>query len=179
VRIGGRIGNVRLSVQVDFGVGDVVVPGPRVIDYPALLDQPPVRLRAYPIEAAIAEKFQAMVELDTANSRMKDFYDVWIYARHLAFHGATLARSIAATFERRQTALPAEPPTAFTATYSGADAHVRQWRAFARRIAEPDIADEFAAVVAEISAFLMPPTTAAARDEHFTSRWPPAGPWSP
>ena len=125
VRIGGRIGNVRLSVQIDFGVGDLVFPGPRLIEYPALLDQPPVRLRAYPVEAAIAEKFQAMVELDTGNSRMKDFYDVWTYARHLAFDGTTLARSIAATFERRQTALPTEPPTAFTATYFGADARPR------------------------------------------------------
>jgi Nucleotidyl transferase AbiEii toxin, Type IV TA system len=53
VRIAGRMGNVRLSVQIDFGVGDVVVPGPRVIEYPTLLDQAPVRLRAYPVEASI------------------------------------------------------------------------------------------------------------------------------
>lgn len=90
VQISARMDNVRLSLQIDFGVGDVVVPGPRVIEYPTLLNQPAIRLRAYPVEAAIAEKFQSMVTLDAANSRMKDFYDIWIYARHIAFDGATL-----------------------------------------------------------------------------------------
>ena len=110
VRIAARMDNVRLAVQSDFAVGDRVVPGPRVIEYPTLLEKTGIRLRAYPVEAAVAEKFQAMIELDMANSRMKDFYDIRAYSHHLAFDGATLAKLIAATFSHRATRLPALPP---------------------------------------------------------------------
>jgi predicted nucleotidyltransferase component of viral defense system len=178
VQIAGRMENVRLSIQIDFGVGDVVVPGPRVIEYPSMLDQPALKLRAYPIEAAIAEKFQAMVELDVANSRMKDFYDIWTYARSLDFDGSTLARSIAATFERRATPLPLQHPTAFTSQYFAADAHARQWRAFSRRIGELGIANDFGRVATDTAAFVMPPTLAAAHREKFEKIWPASGPWS-
>jgi hypothetical protein len=177
VLIKGPMGNVRLNVQIDFGVGDVVVPGPRVIEYPTLLDAPAVRLRAYPVEAAIAEKFQAMVELDTANSRMKDFYDIWTYSRHLEFEGAMLARSIAATFEHRGTDVPTQPPIGLTSAYFEANEHVLQWRAFVRRIGERDLADAFPRVVGEIAAFVMPPATAAAHGQRFAHRWQAGGPW--
>lgn len=169
--------NVRLSVQVDFGVGDVVTPGPRIIDYPTFLNQPPVRLRAYPVEAAIAEKFQAMVALDFDNSRMKDFYDVWTCAKHLEFDGDTLAGSIAATFARRDTPLPRESPLALTRTFSEAQVHQVQWKAFIRKIGEPELADKFADIVVEIDRFLMPPTMSAARGSVFGKRRAPMGSW--
>jgi len=85
-----RMDNVRLKIQIDFGVGDVMVPGPRLIEYPSLLDGDAIRLLAYPIQSAIAEKLQAMVALGSANSRMKDFYDVWICSKHLVFDADTL-----------------------------------------------------------------------------------------
>ena len=75
-----RASTTWVTVQIDFGVGDAVHPQPQVIDYPVLLTSPPVRLNAYPVEAAIAEKFEAMVHLDMQNSRMKDFYDIWFFA---------------------------------------------------------------------------------------------------
>jgi predicted nucleotidyltransferase component of viral defense system len=74
-----RMGNVRLRIRIDFGVGDVMVPGPRMIEYPVFLGNDTIKLLAYPVESAIAEKLQAMMALGSANSRMKDFYDVWIY----------------------------------------------------------------------------------------------------
>jgi hypothetical protein len=98
VLLSGRMDNVRLRIQIDFGVGDAISPGPRWIDYPTFLDQPPLRLLAYPVEAAIAEKFQAMVALDLANSRMKDFFDVWSCSRNLDFDGEALAGAMTATF---------------------------------------------------------------------------------
>lgn len=177
IKIGARMENVRLSVQIDFGVGDLVVPGPRFIEYPTLLEQPAIRLRAYPVEAAVAEKFQAMVELDIGNSRMKDFYDIWLYSRHLEFDGAALAKSIAATFQRRATALPSEAPTAFTARYFADETRQRQWDAFARRIGEPGLADRFDDVVAAVSSFVMPPTLAATGRTPFRKQWNPSGPW--
>jgi len=133
-RFFGRIRNVRLHLQIDFGVGEAVVPGPRVIEYSTLLSEESVRLRAVPIETAIAEKFQAMVERDAANSRMKDFCDIWTVSRHLSFDGAMVSKAIAATFVRRTTGVPTEPPTCLRPVYSEAPEHVRQWRAFTRRI---------------------------------------------
>lgn len=164
-------------MQRIFGVGDVVTPGPRLIDYPTFLNQPPVRLRAYPVEAAIAEKFQAMVALDFDNSRMKDFYDVWTCAKHLEFDGDTLAGSIAATFARRDTPLPRESPLALTRTFSQAEVHQVQWKAFVRKIGEPELADNFVDTVAEIDRFLMPPTVSAAHGSIFGKRRAPMGSW--
>ena len=93
IRLHARLDNVRQTVRIDFGVGDSVHPQPQVIDYPVLLTSPPVPLNAYPVEAAIAEKFEAMVHLDMQNSRMKDFYDIWILSRTLR---AARTRALAA-----------------------------------------------------------------------------------
>jgi hypothetical protein len=81
IRFKASLGNARVAMQVDVGLGDVVYPAPVWIEYPVLLDQPAPRLLAYTPENAIAEKYQAMVELDMANSRMKDFHDIWTLAR--------------------------------------------------------------------------------------------------
>ena len=97
-----RMDNVRLKIQVDFGVGDIMVPGPRIIEYPTLLDSDTIQLLAYPIESSIAEKLQAMVALGDANSRMKDFYDVWVISTHFDFNANTLLKAVDATFRNRR-----------------------------------------------------------------------------
>ncbi len=110
IRLQARLDNVRQTVQIDFGVGDAVYPEASLVEYPVLLGHTPVRLMAYPVEASIAEKFQAMVELDLRNSRMKDFYDIWTLSRTLPFGLQTLRQAIQATFERRETPIPKAPP---------------------------------------------------------------------
>src|SRR5271168_4386322 len=137
IRLQARLNNVRQTVQIDFGVGDAVHPEPQVIDYPVILTGPPVRLNAYPVEAAIAEKFEAMVHLDMQNSRMKDFCDIWILSRTLAFSGPALRQAIRSTFDRRRTRVPLVPPTALTEKFYSEPVHLRQWAAFVRRIGEP------------------------------------------
>src|SRR3546814_6845584 len=114
-----------------IGFGDAVTPAPVDIRYPSMLDQPMAELRAYPPETVVAEKFQAMVALDMINTRLKDFYDLWAIANAFEFDGTVLARAIAATFERRQTKVPAQIPAALTAAY--ADERLGQWAAFLRR----------------------------------------------
>jgi hypothetical protein len=89
-------------------------PGVEEVDLPVLLDLPAPRLRAYARETVVAEKFQAMVALGKANSRMKDFCDVWVLSKTYDFNHARLAQAIAATFARRQTAIPEAPPDSFT-----------------------------------------------------------------
>lgn len=149
-----QMDNVRLRIQVDFGVGDVMMPGPRVIEYPAILDSDTIQLLAYPIESAIAEKLQAMVALGNANSRMKDFYDVWVCSRHLNLEKDALLRAIRATFENRGTPLPVNEFEILSPQFV-AD-HRLQWNAFVRKIGEDDLRDEFGRVVADLRLFAMP-----------------------
>jgi hypothetical protein len=178
IRLQARLANVRQTVQIDFGVGDAVYPQPQVIEYPVLLTGSPIRLHAYPAEAAIAEKFHAMVDLDLRNSRMKDFYDIWILSRTLTFSGRSLSQSIRLTFERRQTSVPTMVPVALTAEFYGDPIHVRQWRAFVRRIGEAALADDFARIAGDLVRFLMPVAEAAAIVSLDSPvQWQPPGPW--
>jgi predicted nucleotidyltransferase component of viral defense system len=158
-----RMDNVRLRTQIDFGVGDIMVPGPRMIEYPTLLDGDTIRLLAYPIESAIAEKLHAMVSLGSANRRMKDFYDVWMCSRHLEFSADTLLKAIRATFQNRDTAVPADEVEALTSDF--AEEHRLQWNAFARKIGEEALKDEFGRIVEDIRLFVMPLLRALATGE--------------
>lgn len=118
LRTTASISGARIAVIVDVGFGDALEPGVEVIDYPSLLDFPRPRLRAYARETVIAEKFQAMVALGRANSRMKDFYDVWLLSQSFPFDDARLARAIAATFKRRGSAIPVKLPDALTSAFA-------------------------------------------------------------
>ncbi len=112
------LGQAQIPVRIDSGFGDVVLPPPVEANYPVILDFPAPRLRVYSRETVIAEKLHALTELDLTNSRMKDFYDLWILSRYFSFDGETLAVAIGATFERRQTAISVDPPIGLTPTFS-------------------------------------------------------------
>lgn len=148
------VGGARVRVLVDIGFGDAIEPGLVEIDLPVLLEQPSPHLRAYPFETVIAEKFQAMVALGRANSRMKDFYDIWVLSRTHAFDESRLARAIAATFERRKTKIPMELPDALTPAFAADPSKQRQWAAFIRDVVinPGSLAD----VIDQLAAFLMP-----------------------
>jgi predicted nucleotidyltransferase component of viral defense system len=154
LRTTGALAGARITVIIDIGFGDAIEPGIEEINLAVLLDVPQPRLRVYARETVIAEKFQAMVMLGLANSRMKDFYDVWILSRSYDFDEDRLSRAIAATFERRATAIPSEAPVALTPTFATDAGKQRQWAAFVR-----DLAIEipvFETVVADLAGFLMP-----------------------
>lgn len=114
VRVPGTLAGARAQLQIDIGFGDAVEPAPQEREFPVLLDQEVPILRTYPPEAVIAEKLEAMVVLGIANSRMKDFYDIWTLASSSTFHLATIAHSVRTTFERRRTPLPGGLPFALT-----------------------------------------------------------------
>ena len=94
-----QLGSARLRVQIDVGLGDAVSPPPEWLDYPSLLDLPRPRLRAYRRETVIAEKVHAMVVLGTKNSRLRDFFDVYMLAKSHPFNGELLVGAMQATFE--------------------------------------------------------------------------------
>ena len=133
VELDSRLGNARISLQVDVGFGDIVVPQPQSITFPVLLDGPAPKLRAYTPETTVAEKLHAMVTLGIRNSRMKDFFDLVVMSRMMAFEGNVLVRAIRATFERRGDRAPEEEPFAFTDDFARDRAKQTQWNAFVRR----------------------------------------------
>jgi predicted nucleotidyltransferase component of viral defense system len=147
------IGGARVRVVVDIGFGDVVEPGIVELELPVLLGFPAPRLRAYPRETVVAEKFQAMVMLGRANSRMKDFYDVWVLARAYQFTDDGLARAIAATFARRSTTIPVDPPYGLTSAFADDPAKRQQWTSFGEGM-EADL-PSLAKVIDDLAAFLM------------------------
>ena len=176
VRLMATLGNVRIPLQVDVGTGDAVVPPPEVQAYPGLLELPRARCRMYRPETSIAEKTEAMVRLGVANSRMKDFFDVYSLAANWTFDGDTLRRAVAATFSRRETEIPRQRPLALTREFASDAQKQVQWMSFIRRTRRPDLR-ELSPVVERLDRFLWPVLEAAARRDEWRCRWPKGGPW--
>jgi Nucleotidyl transferase AbiEii toxin, Type IV TA system len=154
VRTTADIAGARIPVQIDIGFGDAITPAPKQIEYPALLDGPAPRIRAYPLETVVAEKFEALVTRGIANSRLKDFYDLWLISSTLTLDHVSLAEAFSRTFERRGTPLPSVPPIGLTDAY--AQAWGAQWRTFLARERMAVVPDDLAVVVGDLRKFLMP-----------------------
>lgn len=176
IRSMGLMGKVRQTVQIDFGVGDAVFPGPVRIDFPVLLGGDPLRLNAYPVEASIAEKFHTMVVRDLRNSRMKDFYDVWILSKNCSFTRDALLGAINSTFQRRETALPTVIPPALTESFYTDSTHLQQRQAFTGRIGAAELGDALPEVVRGVASFLMPIVLEGT--ENASGMWPAGGSWT-
>ena len=136
-RTTAELAGARIPVAIDIGFGDAVEPGIEDIDLPVLLDLPAPHLRAYSLETVIAEKFHAMVVLGRANSRMKDYYDVWMLTNAFEVEPARLRQAIAATFSRRSTAIPARVPDGLSDAFASDPGKLRQWDAFAQNLVGP------------------------------------------
>jgi hypothetical protein len=168
----------RIAIQIDLGFGDAVTPAPVETQYPTLLQAPNPRLLTYPKETVVAEKFEAMVKLGIANSRMKDFYDLEALSRILDFDGKTLREAIGKTFERRGSELPAGgTPVAFTLEFYNDADKKKQWTAFCTKNATYVTKIELKEVIGNIKRFLTPVAAALLDGSPFTKRWEPSGPW--
>jgi hypothetical protein len=177
VLLQGRLGNARLSVQVDVGIGDSVIPAPEWIEYPALLNLPGARLRAYRPETSIAEKLHAIVVLGADNTRMRDFFDIHALSKHKAFDGRSVCSAVHATFERRRTSLPRTLPIGLTPAFSVLPGKQAQWQGFLRKSATHSSAPQLEEAVSSIAAFLGPVIGAVREGRPMNSAWPPGGPW--
>ena len=172
------LGNARLPMQIDIGFSDIITPEAATIVYPAILGYPPPELFAYNRETAIAEKFEAMVKLGELNSRMKDFFDVWMLSRTGTFRGAELAQAVAQTFGRRGTPLVTNP-VCVTDGFARNAAKTIQWQAFVRRGRFEDPIDGIAEVAESVANFLRPVSSALIAGQPWTSVWQARGPWAP
>ncbi len=172
-----RCGKARLSLQIDMGLGDSVWPTPRTCTYPTVLDFPAPELLAYPREAVVAEKLEAMVVLGDRNSRIKDFFDLHHLAGRFEFDRATLGEAVQRTFERRHTQIPTETPIGLTLAYWENPTRPAQVRAFARRarieVSEKP-AEEF---LHRLHAFLSPVLEDLRNGAPREGTWHPGGPW--
>jgi hypothetical protein len=164
-------------MQLDVGFGDIVIPSPEPTNYPALLDLPAPHLRGYSRESTIAEKFEAMVKLGILNSRMKDFFDIWVMSRQFDFDGVTLAEAILKTFSTRGTKIPAEP-IALTDAFAEDATKAAQWHGFLRKNRLSKAPRDLAEVIVSIGAFLKPISERLAAGHVFKSIWKAPGPWT-
>lgn len=165
---------VRLKMQLDIGFGDIVHPGPQELELPTLLNQPVPRLLCYTRESMIAEKFEAMVRFGHINSRMKDFYDVWLLSRCFDFEGVKLSEAVRKTFEQRKTVLPAKI-VAFSPSFAAEKQS--QWQAFRKRIRQESTPAHLREIVSDLEGFLLPVATSIGLGSYLVARWPAPGPW--
>jgi predicted nucleotidyltransferase component of viral defense system len=169
-RFRGHLATTRLAMQIDMGFIDVVTPAPVEINYPAILDYPPPVLRAYTRETAVAEKFEAMVSLGRLNTRMKDFFDIWLLASTSDFRGTELQAAISATFLRRGTPFLNEPQV-FAPDFALDASKRAQWTGFLKRMRPSQAPEEFAGIVDFIRGFIQPVNAALVGNTLFQMEW--------
>lgn len=147
-----KLDGARIALQVDIGFGDAVTPAPEAISFPVLLDDLPApQLRAYPKYTVVAEKFHAICLLGIANTRMKDYFDLWILVTEGTLEPTELRRAVEATFARRQLAMPSTLPTGLSDTFSRDATKQMQWTAFLKK--------------SQLNAMDLPQVVARLRDE--------------
>ena len=128
------LGKTRIPITVDIGFGDALTEPGQAIDYPSLLEMPLANVRAYPPETVVAEKFQAIVNLGLANSRMKDYYDLWAIGNTQDIEPRALDAAIRANFQRRNTDVPVEAPTGLIRIFYDDTLKTAQWTAYSESI---------------------------------------------
>jgi predicted nucleotidyltransferase component of viral defense system len=175
VRFTGLLGEARLHLQIDVGFADVVFPSPMVKTYPVILPMPAPELHSYPPETVIAEKLQAMVFLGSVNSRIKDFYDLWILASRFEFKGSALQKSILLTFEHRNTEFPSGEPAAFSTWFT--KEKQRQWMAFLMTSTITDAPDQLELILVLLKKFILPIFESIRSGRKFGKKWKAGGPW--
>lgn len=176
IRLMAHLGQARVPLQVDIGFGDAVTPPPEIAIYPTALEQAAPRVLAYPREAVVAEKLEALIALGPGNSRMKDFYDLHSLALRFDFAGPVLAAAVAATFTRRSTPVPEGVPFGLTDDFEAMPERATQWRAFVKR-GRLEHRASLRELLSVLRAFLVPVLDAVRSRAKFEATWSAGGPW--
>lgn len=175
LRFLGKLEKAKIHMQLDIGFGDVVYPKPEKLEFPTILDFPAPHLLCYSRESSIAEKFEAMAKLGILNSRMKDFYDIWLLSRLYDFDGKTLNEAIRMTFERRGTKLS---PKIEAFTESFMDAKQTQWIAFWKRLQQQHVPASFKEIAIMVDSFISPIISDLFSENLISKKWSAPGPWT-
>lgn len=122
VKLTARLARSRIPIQIDIGFTDELAFRAEAVEYPKILpDLQQVHLKGYPKESVVAEKFPAMIRHGDLNSRMKDYYDIWLISETFAFEGQALQKAIETTFRNRDTEIPAERPASLSVEFASAN----------------------------------------------------------
>lgn len=168
VTFNGALDSAKIPMQVDIGFGDKVHLQPIKSDMPTILALPKPHILCYSKESAIAEKFEAMVKLGEINSRMKDFYDIWLLSRQFNFKGEELAKAITLTFSQRKTDIP-ESIEFFSGDF--ATSKQTQWQAFRNRLKQDFIPEPFIEVIRHNHTFLAPVIESIYNSMAYAAKW--------
>ena len=158
----------KVPVSIDIGFGDIIYPDRVKMDFPVLLDMEVPEIFAYSISSVISEKFEAIVSLGDANSRYKDFYDIFILADRYDFDGIELKEAIRETFEHRGTGF--DDIFAFTDDFLVSEIHQSRWKAFLKK-KKALVNVELEKVVSLIKTMLLPIVDSIASGTEYTSKW--------
>lgn len=169
VKINSLLGKARELIQIDIGFGDIVIPDPKEMIYPTLLDLDSPKVMVYSKESIIAEKFEAMVSLTVFNSRMKDFYDIYTMAVKEDFDYETLKSAISETFNRRETNI-SNYLAIFTEDFVTDQSRINQWKAFLKRINLTEQL-EYSVVMNILEKFLKPVAEGIIEEKSILHKW--------
>ncbi len=170
--LNARFGKEQVRVHIDVGFGDVVTPAPRRERYPSLLDLPAPELLVYPKETSMAEKYSTILALGLENSRMKDYYDLWLLSQRFELDGELL-RAVDNTLTRRGIPRPTATPIGLSDAMPADPTKAQQWSAYVRKSGVEDT-PPLHQLVSTLHTLFSPTWTGAQ-----VSRWPPGGPWLP
>lgn len=165
----GQIKNTRTPFDVDFGVGDIIIPVPRKRTIPVQLDgfgAPEVL--TYSLESTIAEKFDALLQRLELTSRMKDIYDIYYLSSIFDFDGQVLWQAIFETLQNRGTSYERDSFDRVIALAGNKDIQVR-WRQYLRRLKMTELPLE--EVMVCIDRFLRPAWDAIRSEGELFMQW--------
>lgn len=168
------LGSARIYMQIDIGFGDVVHPKLQEANLPSMLGYPEARLLCYSRESVIAERFHTIARFGNLNSRMKDFYNIWLLCRQFDFDGATLFNAVRLTFEQRRTPLPVGDTLLSEELITRKQ---RQWAAFRKRSLLSNAPESIRDIAAKVEDFLAPLVAEQTIEGLAEMVWWHPGPW--
>ncbi len=177
VKFIGLLERSQIPMQIDVGFGDAIFPKPKTIDYPAILDFPKPQLKGYAAETVVSEKFEAMVQLGLLNSRMKDFYDIWLMMRQFDFEGSQLTEALRRTFAHRKTPFPKGRQLFAEEIYDDKSDRQMLWKTFLKKGNIKHAPEKLSSIAKDIEGFLIKPLEAISKGKEFNEEWKASGPW--
>ncbi|MBP5423069.1 MAG: nucleotidyl transferase AbiEii/AbiGii toxin family protein [Paludibacteraceae bacterium] len=168
VSIMAYLDRTKVPVSIDIGFGDVVYPDKVKMEFPVMLDMETPEIYAYSIASVISEKFEAIVSLGDANSRYKDFYDVYILANQYDLDGSELKEAVKETFEHRRTGF--EDIFAFKDEFTASKIHQSRWNAFLKK-KKAIVNVELDEVISLLRRLLSPIVESITKDKEYVAEW--------
>jgi predicted nucleotidyltransferase component of viral defense system len=171
VNLIAKIKNTRTHINLDFAVGDKIIPEIQKRKINTILDDfEKVELLSYPLETIISEKMHAIVSRMELTSRMKDFYDINYLANNYSFNAQIIKEAVIQTFTFRNT--PYNFKTVEDILRLADDVKIsRRWTNFCRNVINEEL--KFEKTLELIVEFLNPPLQAAAKNREINSTWDP------